>query len=262
YEGTLGEDGTIEGTWSQGGASLGLDLEKTPSEQGPPRPQHPERPFPYQSLDVRYPNAESGNELAGTLTIPEGPGPFPAVVLISGSGPEDRDETVYGHKPFAVIADHFTRAGIAVLRFDDRGVGESSGDHGSATSEDFATDVLAGVEFLLGRSDIDPGRIGLVGHSEGGLIGPLAALRTEHVAFLVLMAGPGTTGERILFDQGELIVRASGLGQVAVDQQRSTQEGLFEATRSLEGPALETRVREILSPAMVGASQEQQDAFV
>jgi uncharacterized protein len=262
YEGTLQEDGTFHGSWSQGGGSYGLDLEKVEEIEGPSRPQHPVPPFPYRSLDVRYPNVEGRNELGATLTVPEGPGPFPAVVLISGSGPEDRDETIFGHKPFAVIADHFTRNGIAVLRFDDRGVGESTGDHAAATSENFATDVNAGVRYLLGRPEIDGGRIGLAGHSEGGIIGPMVAVASEDVAFLILMAGPGTSGEQVLLDQGELIVRASGLGQAAVDGQRSTQLQLFQAARESSGPDLEARVREILAPSVIGATEEQQDAFV
>jgi pimeloyl-ACP methyl ester carboxylesterase len=264
YEGTLLDDGAIEGSWSQSGQAIRLRISRTAGlpAQEPQRPQQPTPPFPYQSLEVEYPNPRGGNRLAGTLTLPSGDGPFPAVVLISGSGAEDRDETVFGHKPFAVIADHFTRSGIAVLRFDDRGVGGSTGNHASATSADFATDVAAGVDYLLDRPEVDRSRIGLVGHSEGGLIAPMVATEREDVAFLVLMAGPGTTGERILLDQGELIVRASGLGEAAVEQQRSVQIGLFQAIRSLSGTELEARVREIMEPELAGASQEQMDAAI
>ena len=175
YEGTLSGDGTkIEGTWMQGGASLPLTLTRgapTPVK----RPQEPTRPYPYADENVTYQNKAAAIALAGTLTLPRAAAPAPAVILISGSGPEDRDETVFGHKPFLVLADHLTRNGIAVLRVDDRGVGGSSGKTSAATSEDFAGDVLAGIEYLKTRKEIDPRRIGLVGHSEGGIIAPLVA---------------------------------------------------------------------------------------
>src|SRR5690606_39165539 len=165
YTGEVRGD-TITGTWSQGGASLPLVLARTEGVEAPRRPQHPEPPFPYDAVDVTIPTDEPGVTLAGTLTKPHGDGPFPAVVLISGSGPQDRDETVSGHKPFLVIADALTRRGVAVLRYDDRGFGGSTGNFATATTADFANDALAAVRFLVGRDDIDPARIGLIGHSE------------------------------------------------------------------------------------------------
>src|SRR5262249_59967373 len=136
------------------------------------RPQTPRPPFPYKVVDVSYPNEKGGVTLAGTLTEPEGPGPFPAAILISGSGEQDRDETLFEHKPFLVLADTLTRRGIAVLRLDDRGVGGSTGTTITSTSDDFAGDVLAGLDFLKTRGEIDPARLGLIGHSEGGIIAP------------------------------------------------------------------------------------------
>jgi hypothetical protein len=186
YEGTMNAEGTsISGGWTQGGGTMLLVL--TPVEKGseilpPARPQEPKRPLAYLEEEVGYTNAAAGVKLAGTLTMPKSGGPFPAVVLITGSGPEDRDEAVFGHRPFLVLSDHLTRLGIAVLRSDDRGVGGSSLGPAGPTSEDFALDVLAGVSYLKGRKEIDHARIGLIGHSEGGIIGPIAAVRSKDVA--------------------------------------------------------------------------------
>jgi alpha/beta superfamily hydrolase len=196
YSGTISADGTrIEGTWSQGAASLPLVFERTETVETIRRPQEPMPPFPYKAEDVVFKNAAGGVELAGTLTLPASGKPFPAAVLLSGSGPQDRDEALMGHRPFFVLADHLTRLGIAVLRFDDRGVARSTGDFAAATTEDFATDALAGLEFLKRRPEIDPARVGLIGHSEGGLIAPMVAARSKDVAFLVLIAAPSLRGE-------------------------------------------------------------------
>ncbi len=152
-------------------------------------------------------------KLAGTLTLPSGKAPFPAVILLTGSGAQDRDETLLGHKPFLVLADYLTRRGVAVLRVDDRGVGGSTGSITSSTTEDFAGDALAGVAFLKHRTEIDPAKIGLIGHSEGGLIAPIAAARSKDVAFIVMMAGTGLPGAEILEAQGRLILKANGASE-------------------------------------------------
>ena len=163
--------------------------------------------------------------LAGTLTLPEGPGPFPGAVLVTGSGPQDRDETLFGHKPFLVLSDHLTRAGIAVLRYDDRGVGRSTGDFSVATSEDFTSDALAAVAFLKARKGV--GGVGIVGHSEGGIVGPLAAVRSDAVAFVVMLAGPGIPGCEIIQLQSELINRAEGAPEEVIRLNKDTQARLF-----------------------------------
>ena len=166
YEGDLVND-TLTGAWSQSGMSFDLTLER--GEEGEVvmnRPQEPKPPFPYAVEEVRIASSAAGVTLAGTLTLPDADAPAPVVVLISGSGPQDRDEALMGHRPFLVLADHLTRHGVAVLRFDDRGIGESTGSFATATSVDFADDVVSVVEFLDGRSDVGP--IGLIGHSEGG----------------------------------------------------------------------------------------------
>jgi pimeloyl-ACP methyl ester carboxylesterase len=174
------------------------------------RPQEPLPPYPYWVEEVVFSNPTAEIELAGTLTVPEGAGPFPAAILVSGSGPQDRDETLMGHKPFKVIADHLTRHGIAVLRYDDRGVGGSTGVFAMATSEDFTDDALEAIRFLEQDSRIRGDAIGIVGHSEGGLVGPMAASRSESVDYVVMLAGPGVTGLEVLVEQGRLINAASG----------------------------------------------------
>ncbi len=197
YEGVPAAD-SIAGTWSQGGQSLELNLfRKEVEKRTRIRPQEPERPFPYYEEDVTIENKRDSLILAGTLTLPEKKGLFPVVILISGSGPQDRNEEVFGHKPFLVLSDYLTRNGIAVLRFDDRGTAESTGDFASATSEDFANDVISAIEYLKNREEIDQNQIGLIGHSEGGLIAPIVANRTNDVAFMVLLAGTGVPGKEI-----------------------------------------------------------------
>ena len=232
FVGALNEAGTeIDGRWTQGPTSLPLLLKKTDEVPTLRRPQEPQPPLPYREEEVAYESRQAGTRLAGTLTLPEGEGPFPAVLLITGSGAQDRDEALLGHKPFLVLADYLTRRGIAVLRVDDRGVGGSTGDFGQSTSQDFAEDVLGGVDFLKGRGEIKPSAIGLVGHSEGGLIAPLVASRGEDVAFIVLLAGPGVTGEQILYAQGALITKAGGASDELAAQTRASQEAMFAVVR-------------------------------
>jgi uncharacterized protein len=232
FDGMLSNDGQeIEGTFTQG-ASLPLTFKRVEKIDALDRPQTPQPPFPYESLDVSYENKAGGVTLAGTLTLPRGAGPFPAAVMITGSGPQDRDETILGHRPFLVIADYLTRRGIAVLRVDDRGVGGSTGNSLRATIHDMAGDVLAGVQFLKGRKDIDTKHIGLIGHSEGGLIAPLAASRSADVAFAVMLAGPGVNLEQVLYKQGELIRRAAGANDEAVALGRSIQEMMIGILKS------------------------------
>jgi uncharacterized protein len=202
----------IEGTWSQGGRSWPLTLTpvKNPASLTVRRPQNPVKPYPYREEEVTFENASAHITLAGTLTLPPGAGPFRAVVLITGSGPQDRDETMAGHKPFLVLADYLTRLGVAVLRADDRGVGASSGTFATATTEDFATDTEAGVRYLRTRREIDQNKIGLIGHSEGGVIAPMVAARDPRIAFIVMMAGSGVNGGDVLVEQNVLVAEALG----------------------------------------------------
>jgi uncharacterized protein len=248
YRGRLVHADTIRGDWTQVGQSYPLVLARTQAgDEEVRRPQEPSPPFPYRVAEVRYPNPEAGIHLAGTLTLPEGNGPFPAVALITGSGAQDRDETVFGHRPFRVLADHLSRNGIAVLRSDDRGVGESEGEFAAATSFDFAGDAAAAVTWLRGRPEIDPGRVGLVGHSEGGLIAPIVSVERGSVAFLVLLAGPGLPGDESLQLQGAAVARAMGWDEDAIAESGRLQQILFEAIRD-EGDrdAREARMENVL----------------
>ncbi|MGM0620940.1 MAG: alpha/beta hydrolase family protein [Bacteroidota bacterium] len=234
YSGKMANDTTISGTWKQGGVDFQLTLTKTENTSELKRPQTPWPPFPYSSEEVEYLNPVSGLKLAGTLTIPENADDSPAAILITGSGAQDRDETIFGHKPFWVIADYLTRNGMAVLRVDDRGVGGSEGNVNDATSEDFSSDVVAGQDFLKGRNEIDPAKIGLIGHSEGGLVAPMVASRSEDVAFIVLLAGPGVPGEEILYEQIKLINQAAGVSEEQLEQNLKTQKAIFEIVRTEE----------------------------
>jgi hypothetical protein len=193
------------------------------------RPQNPVGPFPYWEYEVTAQHPE-GHLLQGTLTIPEGRGPFPCAVLISGSGLQDRDESLMGHKPFLVIADYLTRSGIAVLRYDDRGVGgsivEDRASIVSATTEDFATDVAVMVHAARNHTEIDARRVGLIGHSEGGLIGPMVAVDDSTIAFVVMLAGPGVAGDELLLVQQVRLLETSGADQELID-------GLVHASMTL-----------------------------
>ena len=211
YEGTLNEAGDeISGAFKQGTATMPLAFKRIAAVPKLNRPQEPKKPYPYSEEEVSYRNEKDNIKISGTLTVPRGSGPYPAVLLITGSGSQDRNETIAGHHPFLVLADHLTRNGIAVLRVDDRGIGGTDLGSLSATSENFAGDVLAGVGFLKQRKEIDPKMIGLIGHSEGGMIAPMAAARSKDVAFIVLLAGLGQRGEDVIYTQTEMIFKAQG----------------------------------------------------
>jgi len=213
YEGKIAADAnSIDGTFTQMGSPLPLTLKRIndQSELEIPRPQNPVKPYPYREEDVTYINKAAGNTLAATLTIPAGKGPFPAVLLIAGTGPHDRNESLLGHRPFLVLSDYLTRKGIVVLRADKRGVGKSTGDYDKATTADFASDAEAGVRYLKTRPEVDAHKIGLLGHSEGAIIAPMAAVADPAVAFVVMMAGSGVPGDKIIVEQQRLIEIASG----------------------------------------------------
>jgi uncharacterized protein len=217
YDGVL--DATknkITGEWSQNQSKDKLNFDRSDQPLELRRPQNPAKPYPYREEELTFSNAPAGVTLAGTLTLPKGAGPFPAAVLIAGSGPEDRDATIANHKPFLVISDYLTRKGIAVLRYDKRGVGESTGSTETATTLDLASDAKCAIAYLKSRKEIDPGRIGLIGHSEGAMIAPTLAATSRDLSWIILLAPPATKGEDTLLNQSDLIARAGGMADAQV----------------------------------------------
>jgi pimeloyl-ACP methyl ester carboxylesterase len=268
YEGTLGAGGDeITGTWSQRGVSLPLAFARTDEAPELSRPQEPEPPYPYHEEEVAFVNhavAEGEDQvtLAGTFTRPKESGPHPAVVLVTGSGPQDRNETVLGHRPFLILADYLTRRSVAVLRYDDRGMGGSTGSFAAATSEDFAGDARAAIEYLRTRQDVDGERIGILGHSEGGLIAPMVAADSDHVAFVVMIAGSGVSGRDIILRQTELIMRTAGASDESIRATRETQTRMYETIAEEPDPekAFEA-VRELVAARLAELSEDERKAL-
>jgi uncharacterized protein len=245
FKGRLKGDSLV-GTFEQRGAELPLTLTKTST---PPttsrRPQEPVRPYPYDEVALTVENPSEKDRLACTLTEPRGAGPFAAVVLITGSGPQNRDEALAGHKPFLVLADALTRHGIAVLRCDDRGTGQSTGDYAAATTFDFVGDVLAEVAALRGRAEIDAARLGLVGHSEGAIIAPIAAVRSKGVKFVVLLAPPALPGHETLLLQAAALGKAMGATDAQIAEAATIQREAYAIVESKkDGAAAAKKLRE------------------
>jgi uncharacterized protein len=232
FTGRFNQDYTkLTGQWRQAGMVLPLELNHSAEAFRLNRPQEPVPPFPYKTEDVTFRNERSGIEFAGTLTTPSTGTNFPAVLLITGSGPQNRDEELMGHKPFLVLADWLTRQGIAVLRYDDRGVGKSGGTFDGATTFDFADDAEAGFDFLRRVPGINTGRCGLIGHSEGGMIAPVIASCRGDVDFIVLLAGPGLTGEEIVMLQSERISRAEGMAEKDIKADLKLQKEIYNVLK-------------------------------
>ena len=224
YKGTRKSPDEIFGEVTQQGMTLPLNLQKRLKEDLLiPKKQEPSKPYLYYSEEVTIINKE--HSLEGTLTLPKKEGKFPCVVLISGSGPQNRDEEMLGHKPFLIIADYLTRKGFAVLRYDDRGVGKSTGNFATSTTEDFASDANACVNYLKSRNDITS--VGLIGHSEGGLIAPMIASNNKDVAFIVLLAGPGMIGKDLLRLQAKLIGKVNGMSDAQLSKSDSLNDKLY-----------------------------------
>jgi len=229
FTGTFNRDSNaIFGKMEQKGFKLPMKLLKGEAEDLLyNRPQKPKPPFPYLEEEVKIFNKQDGDTLAGTLTKPSGKGKFPAVILITGSGPENRDETVFGHKPFLLIADYLTRKGYAVLRCDDRGIGFSTGNFKAATTADFARDAEAQLAFLRKRKDIDVKQIGLLGHSEGGVIAPMIAAKDKKIGFVILLAAPAIDMFDLLLAQDSLSSKAEGSSRKDIDELIETNTKLF-----------------------------------
>jgi len=235
YEGEFKTD-SIVGTLKQSGMSFPMTLKRTAEEVKPiNRPQEPKPPYPYRSDDITFENKTAGITLAGTLTMPATGSNFTTVILITGSGAQDRNEEIFGHKPFLVIADYLTRRGIAVLRYDDRGTAQSTGKIATATTADFATDAESAIAYLKTRKEINPQKIGLMGHSEGGIIAPMVAAQSKDVGFIVMLAGTGIRGDKILLLQNELIAKASGMSEEKIASAHKLNTSVYSKILNTEG---------------------------
>ena len=240
YKGRFIQNDSIVGEFKQGNytAELHLKKSKIPISNKPNRPQEPQAPFPYEVKEVKFKNSVDNITLKGTLTIPKGKGPFPAVVLVSGSGPQNRDEEIMSHKPFLVIADYLTKNGIAVLRYDDRGVGESEGDFQKATTADFALDAQSAYIYLKGVKKIDKIKVGLLGHSEGGMVAQMVAAADTQVRMIVLLAAPGVKISELMLKQTEMNLKMNGIPdeeiKVSLELNRKFYQVLLEEEKNEE----------------------------
>ncbi len=251
---------TLRGTWRQNGA-LTLAMHRVDVLPVMERPQEPKPPFPYTIKEVEFTNPRAKITLSGTLTLPEGSGPFPAVVLVSGSGAQDRDETVAAHKPFWVLADYLSRNGIAVLRYDDRGTGKSQGNYQQSGLSDFIEDAAAAWKFLQAQPGIEPSKVGMIGHSEGGMVAPVVASRNPKLAFIVLLAGPGTSGKQILLSQGALIARAEGTPEEEIRRSLAVSETYLTIIETEKNPdKMEERIRSELKVLAANYTKEEGEA--
>ena len=232
------EEDKIFGTYSQGGGSFALDMERVdelPLEVE--RPQTPVRPFPYEEEEVVFKNVKAGINLAGTLTLPKGDSSYPAILLIAGSGQNDRNETAMGH--FLLLSDYLTRNGFAVLRYDKRGVGASEGDYGKATTFEFADDARAGIKYLESRPEIDSQSIGIIGHSEGALIAPMiAAEKDSHLSSIILMGGFGLSGSELLLLQTRKMAEISGVPEDEIEEIVEKNRIFYEIAKTGESDSV------------------------
>ena len=257
----------FEGTYKEGSIVLSLNLKRGAAKiADSKRPQEPTKPYPYYEEEVVFKNVAAKVSLSGTLTLPSKNGKFPVAILISGSGPQDRDESYMGHKPFLVLSDYLTRQGIGVLRFDDRGHGKSTGDFGAATTADFAKDVLSAVTYLKSRKDIDLKHIGLIGHSEGGIIAPLAANQTKDVSFIVLLASTGVSGTELSVAQSKTLRGFPVDDEIAYEKNTRKAIAIVTSNKSNEEIKKEVRVHynAFLRPILtaLSAPEENINAFI
>lgn len=263
YEGKIYWDKkVVDGIWKQSGSSLNLSLSYTENYVGMRRPQEPKPPFPYEVEEVLIENETDEVYLSGTLTYPKEGEKFPAIILISGSGPQNRDEEIFGHKPFWVIADFLTRNGYAVLRYDDRGIGASTGDFSKATTYDFAKDVLSAVKFLKLHNKIDDNKIGLLGHSEGGMVAQIAAVENPNdISFIIMLAGVGIPGDELILMQSRIIAQLEGRPENEIEKSLQSQTKLVELLKSdRSNSEIENEIRKIISEAFENLPELQQEA--
>ncbi len=245
YKGFL-ENDTIKGTFTQGGMPIPLNLVKG-KFKFKSKPQEPSKPYPYLSEEINFKNSKAGNiKFSGTLTLPKGIKKPPVAILISGSGPQDRNEELLGHKPFLILSDHLTKKGIAVLRYDDRGVAGSEGDFSKATTYDFASDVEAAVAYLKTREDVvDIKNIGLIGHSEGGMIAPLVASKNMEIAFCVLLAGPGINGKEILLTQTRKAYELVAIPESEINLNEKYMDQIYDICKNYQGEESDKQISDL-----------------
>ena len=242
------DNNNIDIEFRQGGGKFPIQLKRVDKMPILYRPQEPKKPFPYAEEEVEYFNKKTGIKIAGTLTFPNSKNPVPAVLLIPGTGQQKRNWEIAGHKPFLVLADYLTRNGIAVLRADDRGIGGSTGNFKQSTSGDFADDAIAGVEYLKSRKEIDPKKIGLIGHSEGGMIAPIAAERSADIAFIVLMAGPGIGFDEAVIFQVLEQLKLEGVSEEDIELQRSWRQKIFSLFKqNLDSSTIANKMKKLYS---------------
>jgi pimeloyl-ACP methyl ester carboxylesterase len=268
YEATYNKDlQQFEGIYKEGAIVLSLNLKRGAVKIADSRrPQEPIKPYPYYEEEVVFENAEANISLSGTLTLPNKNGKFPVAILISGSGAQDRDESYMGHKPFLVLSDHLTRQGIGILRFDDRGFGKSTGDFGSATTADFSKDVLSAVKYLKSRKDIDLKHIGLIGHSEGGIIAPLVVNQTKDVSFMVLLASTGISGTELSVMQSRTLRGFPVKDEVKYEKNTRKAIAIVTSNKSDEeiSKELTAHYNAFLRPILIslGAPEKNINAFI
>ncbi|MDT0293327.1 alpha/beta hydrolase family protein [Mesonia ostreae] len=247
------KNGELTGEYHQSGMQIPLQL--TQEEQEINRPQVPKKPYPYLKEEVTFENIKDTVNLAGTLTKPKEVKNFPTVILISGSGPQNRNEEVMGHQPFLVISDYLTRNGIAVLRYDDRGVGKSTGNFSTSNIYDFTEDAKAAVNYLRSRKDIDASKIVLLGHSEGGVVAPLIASKDKDLGGIILLAAPGVRGDELLLQQQEDVLGGSGMPKAKVDSIVNLNKGIYEILNTVEKKHLNNKIEEYAKKKALSTSE-------
>ncbi|MDH6342015.1 pimeloyl-ACP methyl ester carboxylesterase [Parabacteroides sp. PFB2-12] len=254
YQGVWKEDNTIDGSFTQMGAQFPIKFSR--EEIVANRPQHPVPPYPYLTEEITFRNEKANVRLAGTITLPKQAGKYPAVVLVTGSGPQNRDEELMGHKPFWVIADYLTRQGIVVLRYDERGVGASEGKYNECGIPDFAEDAAAAIAYLKNRKEVDKQKIGIIGHSEGGSVATLLAAQ-QIPAFIVSLAGPGENGRDLMQKQRAALFKTSGATDAYINRYNETMTKLEDYILTTDKNAVKKESITAIIAGTVLAGQEQ-----
>lgn len=262
FKGQIGSDGKLRGQFSQRSLHVNMEFEKF-VDRPRLRPQLPKPPYNYDTLKVSFVNDMDAVRLAGTLSFPKGVGKRPAVILVTGSGPQDRDETIEGHQPFKVIADYLTKQGVVVLRYDERGVGQSTGNYTNSTIGDFSKDVIAGVSFLRKQKQVDPKHVGIIGHSEGGLIAQIiAGQRAADVNFIALLAPPTIAIDSLMTLQAYAVAKSQGMAEKELQQARAINRRNFAAVKSrMSNEQAYARLLENMKVVIPNPSQSQRDEF-